>query len=62
VELYLHSPSVPSWHGAQLKHRQNFWVYLYLKREKVSGSWRRGHNEELCKLCASSDIIRVNKS
>jgi len=24
VELYLHSPSMPSWHGAQLKHRDNF--------------------------------------
>jgi hypothetical protein len=24
VELYLHSPSTPSWHGAQLKHRDNF--------------------------------------
>jgi hypothetical protein len=24
VELYLHSPNTPSWHGAQLKHRDNF--------------------------------------
>jgi hypothetical protein len=24
VELYLHSPSAPSWRGAQLKHRDNF--------------------------------------
>jgi hypothetical protein len=26
VELYLHSPDMPSWHGAQLrkKHRDNF--------------------------------------
>jgi hypothetical protein len=24
VELYLHSPSTPSWRGAQLKHRDNF--------------------------------------
>jgi hypothetical protein len=22
VELYLHSPNMPSWHGAQLKHRK----------------------------------------
>jgi hypothetical protein len=21
---YLHSPNMPSWHGAQLKHRDNF--------------------------------------
>jgi hypothetical protein len=24
VELYIHSPNTPSWHGAQLKHRDNF--------------------------------------
>jgi hypothetical protein len=24
VELYLHSLDTPSWHGAQLKHRDNF--------------------------------------
>jgi hypothetical protein len=24
MELYLHSPNMPSWHGAQLKHRDNF--------------------------------------
>jgi hypothetical protein len=24
VELYLHSPNTPSWHDAQLKHRDNF--------------------------------------
>jgi len=24
AELYLHSPSTPSWRGAQLKHRDNF--------------------------------------
>jgi hypothetical protein len=24
VELYLHSPNMPSWNGVQLKHRDNF--------------------------------------
>jgi hypothetical protein len=24
VGLYLHSPNTPSWHGAQLKHGDNF--------------------------------------
>jgi hypothetical protein len=24
MELYLHSSNIPSWHGAQLKHRDNF--------------------------------------
>jgi len=29
VELYLHSPDTPSWHGAQLKHRDNFTSTLF---------------------------------
>jgi hypothetical protein len=24
VKLHLHSPNTPSWHGVQLKHRDNF--------------------------------------
>jgi hypothetical protein len=32
------------------------------KREEVAGGWRRLHNEELRKLNASPDIIRVIKS
>jgi hypothetical protein len=31
------------------------------KREEVAGGWRRLHNEELCNLYASPDIIRVIK-
>jgi hypothetical protein len=26
VELYLHSPNMPSWRGAQGEHRDNFYV------------------------------------
>jgi hypothetical protein len=29
VELYLHSPSIPSWRRAQLKHRDNFTFSFY---------------------------------
>jgi hypothetical protein len=29
VELYLHSLNMPSWRGAQLKHRENFNLPLY---------------------------------
>jgi hypothetical protein len=29
VELYLHSPNTPSWHGAQLKYRDRF-IFTYL--------------------------------
>jgi hypothetical protein len=32
VELYLHSPSTPSWRGVQLKHRDNFTFTLPLPR------------------------------
>jgi hypothetical protein len=28
VELYLHSPNTPSWHGTQGMHRDNFTVYI----------------------------------
>jgi hypothetical protein len=33
VELYLHSPSLPSWCGAQLKHRDNFTLLLLTDEE-----------------------------
>jgi hypothetical protein len=32
------------------------------KRDKVSGEWRKLHNEELCDLYASPDIVKVVKS
>jgi hypothetical protein len=33
VELYLHSPSTPSWRGAQLKYRDNFTFNLpYIRK------------------------------
>jgi hypothetical protein len=35
VELYLHSPNVPSWHGAQLKHRDNFTFTFYCLMETI---------------------------
>jgi len=31
------------------------------KRDKVTGEWRRLHNEELLDLCLSPDIIQVIK-
>jgi hypothetical protein len=34
VELYLHSPNMPSWRGAQLKHRDNFTFTLPTKSEE----------------------------
>ena len=30
-------------------------------RDEVTGEWRRRHNEELCDLCSSPNIIRVIK-
>jgi hypothetical protein len=36
VELYVQSPSTPSWRGAQLKHRENFTFTFYLKKNSVA--------------------------
>jgi hypothetical protein len=33
-----------------------------LKRDKVTGSWRKLHNEDLHSLCPLSSIIRMIKS
>jgi hypothetical protein len=30
VELYLHSPNTPSWHDAQLKAQEQYYLYIYL--------------------------------
>jgi hypothetical protein len=55
-------PNTPSWLGAQLKkkHRDNF--TFTFKTEKVSGGWRRLHNEELHNLYALQNIFWVIKS
>jgi hypothetical protein len=36
VELYLHSPNMPSWRNAELKHRDNF--TFTMKTYMYSGS------------------------
>jgi hypothetical protein len=33
-----------------------------LRRDEVTGGWRKVHNEELRDLCSSSSIIRIMKS
>jgi hypothetical protein len=33
-----------------------------LKRDEVTGGWRKLHNEELCDLYSSPSIIRIIKS
>jgi hypothetical protein len=32
---HLHSLNTPSWHGAQLKHRESFTFYLYFTKYEV---------------------------
>jgi hypothetical protein len=32
------------------------------KRDEVTGEWRKLHNEELCDLYSSPNIIRISKS
>jgi hypothetical protein len=33
-----------------------------LKRDEVTGEWRKLHNEELCDLFSSPSIMRIIKS
>jgi hypothetical protein len=35
VELYLHSPNMPSWRGARLKHRDNF-TFTFISTQRLS--------------------------
>jgi hypothetical protein len=37
-------------------------VYGHLKRDEITGEWRKLHNEELRDLYASPTIVRVIKS
>jgi hypothetical protein len=40
VELYLHSPSMPSWHDTQLGGAQGYlYLYLYLLRSFIDETW-----------------------
>jgi hypothetical protein len=41
VELYLHSPNMPSWRGAQLKHRNNF----TFTTENSNAKYKQGHHK-----------------
>jgi len=34
VELYLHSPDMPLWHGAQLKHKDNF-IFMFTIMQSI---------------------------
>jgi hypothetical protein len=36
MELYLHSTNTPSWHDAELKHRDNFTVTLPFYMEHLT--------------------------
>jgi hypothetical protein len=43
VELYLHSPNTPSWHGAQLKHWDNFtFTFTFYLQHMYNGDSVRG--------------------
>jgi hypothetical protein len=38
---------------------QNVEKNVWLKRDEVTGEWRKLHNEELHGLCSSPSIVRV---
>jgi hypothetical protein len=46
MELYLSSPNTLSWHGAQLKRRDNFTLPLLLKRIDLSSTGGGREEEE----------------
>jgi hypothetical protein len=39
AELYLHSPNTPSWRGAQLKHRDNFFNFSIFLPSHSNRNW-----------------------
>jgi hypothetical protein len=57
VELYLHSPNMPSWRGAQFKKKSQWQLYLYqcedvqtlshANRKSVTGPQYSSHPEKL---------------
>jgi hypothetical protein len=48
--------------GFTLLENKVLWRIFGPKREEVTGSWRKLHNEEHLNFCSSPDIIRVVKS
>jgi len=53
VALYLHSPNTPSWHGTQLKHRDNFTFYLPPITEK---SYKISDSASHYKICYTNNF------
>jgi hypothetical protein len=48
VELYLHSPSTPSWRGAQLKRRDNFtFTFVFISYVIRRSRWELGAEPRL---------------
>ena len=55
------SPSLREEHRLRLLESRVLRNIFGPKRDKVTGEWRRLHNEELLDLCLSPDIIQVIK-
>jgi hypothetical protein len=56
VELYLHSPSTPSWRGAQFKKSQEQ-LYLYLLHLAMRKS--SGVRSRFCSICLENSGQRL---
>jgi hypothetical protein len=66
VELYLHSPNMPSWRGAQLKHRDNFTFYTSHIESYRWTSWILCHtypifHSKFDKL-SKSEVMKLDKA
>jgi ribosomal protein L7/L12 len=73
--IYLHSPNTPSWHGAQLKHSDNFTFYLLhlcqchvnvIKRHRLANTISVKYALETIErskdVCKEISVISVNGS
>jgi len=45
MEVYLHSANTPSWHGAQLKHEDNFTLLYFTISKHGTGSVNTAKNK-----------------
>jgi len=55
VELLIHFPHMPSWHGAELKHRDNF-TFTFNNNVIVNETIHRNQIHQW--MCNSSDLWR----
>jgi hypothetical protein len=59
TELYLHSPNVPSWHGAQTKNKKSTGTLPFtftFNRDEITEGWRKLHMKRFI-ICTLHQIL-----